>query len=309
MCWGCCISLSSNTVQDMCWGCCIGLSSNTVQDMCWGCCIGLSSNTVQDMCWGCCIGLSSNTVQDMCWSCCIVLSSNTVQDMCWGCCIGLSSNTVQDMCWSCCIVLSSNTVQDMCWGCCIGLSSNTVQDMCWSCCIGLSSNTVQDMCWSFCIGLSSNTVQDMCWSGVGAQKLANSCARRPFLAHKRLEYIQVFSFPVKKCIETMQQRSSREEMGKPREKVCRGSPREVWIDKFQEGVADSRGSPAGVAVGKGSAKSSWRRGGEGISRAQLVPQWKEAGRPAEDLCVPRRHGSLGREVCLKSGLRTCGRMD
>ncbi|UYV61201.1 hypothetical protein LAZ67_1003804 [Cordylochernes scorpioides] len=35
-------------------------------------------------------------------------------------------------------------------------------------------------------------------------------------------------------------------------------------------------------------QSSWRRRGEGISRAQLVPEWKEAGRPAGDWCVPRR---------------------
>ncbi|UYV65707.1 hypothetical protein LAZ67_3005188 [Cordylochernes scorpioides] len=81
------------------------------------------------------------------------------------------------------------------------------------------------------------------------------------------------------------------------------------------------GTGEGVAVGQ----SSRRRRGEGISRVQLVPQWKEAGRPAEDLCVPRRHGSLGREFCLVTtgpaagrtvvttdaagGHRTCGRMD
>ncbi|UYV60617.1 hypothetical protein LAZ67_1001672 [Cordylochernes scorpioides] len=36
-------------------------------------------------------------------------------------------------------------------------------------------------------------------------------------------------------IEAMQQRNRIEDVGKPREKVCRGSPREVWIDKFQRG--------------------------------------------------------------------------
>ncbi|UYV84543.1 hypothetical protein LAZ67_X002574, partial [Cordylochernes scorpioides] len=89
-------------------------------------------------------------------------------------------------------------------------------------------------------------------------------------------------------IEAMQQRNRREDVGKPREKVCRGSFREVWIDKIpEEGVADSRGSPAGAAVGKSSAES--------------------AGRPAGDWCVPRRHGSLGEEVCLVTTGPAAGR--
>ncbi|UYV75007.1 hypothetical protein LAZ67_12002073 [Cordylochernes scorpioides] len=96
---------------------------------------------------------------------------------------------------------------------------------------------------------------------------------------------EISLFGTKRIEKGAVKRCSREVEGK---KVCRGPVEEVSIDKCQRrGVADS-------------GQSSWRRRGEGISRAQLVPQWKEAGRPAEDLCVPRRHGSLGREVCLRS---------
>ncbi|UYV65290.1 K02A2.6-like [Cordylochernes scorpioides] len=78
----------------------------------------------------------------------------------------------------------------------------------------------------------------------------------------------------------------------------RGSFREVWIDKFQgRGVAD-RGSPAGAAVGKGSAESSWRRRGEGISRVS----W-----PACQglVCAEKTWQSGGRSLSGDNG--TCSR--
>ncbi|UYV64495.1 hypothetical protein LAZ67_3000991 [Cordylochernes scorpioides] len=61
----------------------------------------------------------------------------------------------------------------------------------------------------------------------------------------------------------------------------------------EEGVADSRGSPAGAAVGKGSAESSWCH--------------REGSRPAGDWCVPSKHGSLREEVCLVTTGPAAGR--
>ncbi|UYV77349.1 hypothetical protein LAZ67_15000598, partial [Cordylochernes scorpioides] len=89
---------------------------------------------------------------------------------------------------------------------------------------------------------------------------------------------EISLFETKRIEKGAVKRCSREIEGKTRgsqERRYAGAPAgEVWIDKFQEG--GGRQSEAD------SAKSSWRRRGEGISRAQLVPQWKEAGRPAED---------------------------
>ncbi|UYV82588.1 hypothetical protein LAZ67_22000055 [Cordylochernes scorpioides] len=95
-------------------------------------------------------------------------------------------------------------------------------------------------------------------------------------------------------IEAMQQRNRREDVGKPREKVCRGSLREVWIDKCQskgwqtgEGVqlaspwGRDQPSPAGAAV-EGSwpacrgfvcAEKTWQSGERSLSEKWAPNVW------------------------------------
>ncbi|UYV72215.1 hypothetical protein LAZ67_9002222 [Cordylochernes scorpioides] len=77
---------------------------------------------------------------------------------------------------------------------------------------------------------------------------------------------------VKRCSKEVEENK----WGSQEKKVCRGPFQEVLIDKLQSRGWQS-GSPAGAEVVKGTAELA-------------------AGLPG--IGVPRRHGSLGEEVCL-----------